>query len=68
MRLIVKQKITEQANTLKMVDKAYIPLERLAENVKAGDPENLEAQAAQTYWQLLFGNKVISEENFTHSG
>jgi CRISPR-associated protein Cas1 len=53
---VVKQKITEQANTLKRLDKTYLPLERLAENVKAGDPKNMEAQAAQTYWQLLFGN------------
>ena len=54
---VVKQKILEQANTLKVLDKAYKPLERLAENVKAGDPENLEAQAAQTYWQQLFGSE-----------
>ncbi|CAA9888995.1 CRISPR-associated endonuclease Cas1 [Candidatus Methylobacter favarea] len=54
---VVKRKITEQANTLKMLDKTYKPLERLAEVVKAGDPENLEAQAAQKYWKLLFGNE-----------
>lgn len=54
---VVKRKITEQANTLKNLDKTYKPLERLAENVKAGDPENLEAQAAQKYWKLLFGNE-----------
>lgn len=54
---VVKQKIMEQANTLKMLDKTYKPLERLAENVKPGDPKNLEAQAAQTYWQLLFGTE-----------
>lgn len=53
---VVKRKITEQANTLKNLDKIYKPLERLAENVKTGDPENLEAQAAQQYWKLLFGN------------
>ncbi len=53
---IVKHKITEQANTLRNLDKTYKPLERLAEHVKAGDPENLEAQAAQKYWKLLFGN------------
>jgi CRISPR-associated protein Cas1 len=52
---VVKQKITAQANTLKLLDKTYKPLERLAEQVKAGDPDNLEAQAAQAYWQLLFG-------------
>ena len=54
---IVKQKLTEQANTLKALDKTYAPLERLSENVKAGDPDNLEAQAAQVYWKLLFGNE-----------
>lgn len=53
---VVKRKITEQANTLRNLDKTCKPLERLAENVKAGDPENLEAQAAQIYWKLLFGN------------
>lgn len=54
---IVKQKLTEQANTLKALDKTYASLERLSENVKAGDPDNLEAQAAQVYWKLLFGNE-----------
>ena len=53
---LVKQKITEQAQTLKRLDKIYQPVERLANHVKAGDPENLEAQAAQSYWKLLFGN------------
>lgn len=53
---IVKQKITNQAETLKTLDKTHIPLERLAKQVKPGDPENLEAQAAQKYWRLLFGN------------
>jgi CRISPR-associated protein Cas1 len=52
---VVKQKITEQANTLKSLNKPYKPVERLAEMVKTGDPENLEAQAAQHYWRLLFG-------------
>ena len=53
---VVKQKITGQAQTLKSLDKTYKPVERLADYVKAGDPENLEAQAAQAYWKLLFGN------------
>lgn len=52
---IVKHKITAQMNTLKRLDKTYAPLERLATHVKAGDPDNLEAQAAQAYWPLLFG-------------
>ncbi|WP_019867617.1 type II CRISPR-associated endonuclease Cas1 [Methylovulum miyakonense] len=53
---IVKHKISGQAQVLKHVGKNPLPLKRLAENVKAGDPENLEAQAAQKYWRLLFGD------------
>ena len=52
---IVKQKIAEQAQTLKQLGKPYKPVERLIEQVRAGDPDNLEAQAAQHYWRLLFG-------------
>ncbi len=54
---IVKQKIINQTETLKSLDKTYLPLERLATKVKTGDPENLEAQAAQKYWRLLFGEQ-----------
>jgi CRISPR-associated protein Cas1 len=53
---VVKQKITQQMYTLKKLDKPYKPLERLADAVKTGDPDNLEAQAAQHYWRLLFGD------------
>lgn len=52
---IVKHKITSQARVLKQLGKHTAALERLAANVKTGDPENLEAQAAQKYWPLLFG-------------
>lgn len=54
---IVKQKIGNQAETLKRLDKTYQPLERLANQVKTGDPDNLEAQASQKYWRLLFGDQ-----------
>jgi CRISP-associated protein Cas1 len=54
---IVKQKLANQANTLKCLNKTYQPLERLASQVKTGDPENLEAQGAQKYWRLLFGEQ-----------
>jgi CRISPR-associated protein Cas1 len=52
---IVKQKIAGQARVLKQLDKNSLALERLAANVKSGDEGNLEAQAAQKYWPLLFG-------------
>ena len=32
-------------------------LAAMAERVRSGDPENLEAQAAQRYWPLLFGSQ-----------
>lgn len=56
-RHIVRQKILAKAQVLRQLDKNAKPLERLAANVKAGDPENLEAQAAQKYWRLLFGEE-----------
>jgi len=53
---IVQFKISEQALTLKLLNKNSLPLERLARQVKGGDKENHEAQAAQKYWKLLMGN------------
>ena len=53
---IVRHKISGQARVLKHLGKNAVALERLADNVKAGDPDNLEAQAAQKYWRLLFGD------------
>jgi CRISPR-associated protein Cas1 len=65
-QLIVKQKITEQATTLKLFGKNAAPLEHLIAAVKTGDPENLEAQAAQHYWPLLFGSDF--RRNPEHEG
>lgn len=52
---IVRHKISNQAETLKNLGLTHAPIERLASQVKSGDPDNLEAQAAQKYWPLLFG-------------
>ncbi len=54
---IVRQKIAVQAIVLKRLNKNALSLERLAEQVKSGDSDNLEAQAAQKYWRLLFGDQ-----------
>lgn len=54
-QLVIKQKITEQAHVLQQLGKNATNLYRLADQVKPGDPDNLEAQAAQKYWRLLFG-------------
>jgi len=53
---IVQHKIKEQALTLNLLNKDSKPLEHLAKQVKSGDKENHEAQAAQKYWRLLMGN------------
>ena len=53
---VVQHKITEQALTLKLLNKNSKPLERLVKQVKTGDKENHEAQAAQKYWRLLMGD------------
>jgi len=54
---IVKQKISGQARVLKQLNKNFLVIERLVANVKSGDEGNLEAQAAQKYWPLLFGEQ-----------
>ncbi len=53
---VVQQKIREQALTLKLLNKNSKPIDRLVKQVKTGDKENHEAQAAQKYWKLLMGN------------
>ena len=52
---IIKAKISNQAEVLKRAGKSPIRLKWLADNVRSGDPENFEAQAARAYWQELFG-------------
>ncbi|WP_413205556.1 type II CRISPR-associated endonuclease Cas1 [Rhodospirillum sp. A1_3_36] len=59
-RGLVRAKITEQARVLDTIDGALSSpraarLRKLAEGVEAGDPENLEAQAARLYWPALMG-------------
>ena len=53
---IVKAKIAEQASTLKGAGLESQRLDRLYDKVRSGDPENIEAQAAQVYWRVLMGN------------
>lgn len=54
---IVQTKILNQAFCLEAaVNKAEsVHLRYLADQVKSGDPDNIEAQAARDYWQRLFG-------------
>lgn len=53
---IVIHKIQQQIKTLEKAERNTISLQRLSSKVKSGDPENIEAQAAKKYWNLLFGD------------
>jgi CRISPR-associated protein Cas1 len=52
---IVKSKLRQQAAVLRARGQPHAVLERWARQVRAGDPDNLEAQAARHYWPALMG-------------
>ncbi len=52
---IVKSKLLNQAAVLKATGASHAPLQSLANQVRSGDPNNLEAQGARKYWSLLMG-------------
>jgi len=51
---IITQKISNQAQLLNHFEIKSFKVDVLKNKVKSGDSENLEAQAARKYWQLLF--------------
>lgn len=61
---IVQQKIRNQAFVLNEMgaDKAAETLNRLAENVKSGDSDNKESQAAAVYFQAAFGRGFTRQQ------
>jgi CRISPR-associated protein Cas1 len=62
-QLIVKQKISNQAQLLTQQQHTKADtLHVLASQVRSGDPDNLEAQAAQLYFPALFG-KGFTRDN-----
>jgi len=55
-RLVIG-KVRNQHQLLKLCQSGSAErLNRLASSVRPGDPENIEAQAAQVYWPALFGS------------
>jgi len=52
---IVKSKLQQQAAALEATGAPTAPLTALANKVRSGDPDNMEAQGARRYWGLLFG-------------
>lgn len=59
----ISSKIGNQAKLLNLIGEGANDIEWLAKNVKSGDPDNYEAQAARKYWPRLFGNGFIRERN-----
>ena len=53
---IVRAKIRAQGSVLALRTGSDAGLNALAERVRSGDPDNLEAQAAQRYWPLVFSD------------
>ena len=65
-QLIVKQKIANQAATLKLCGKEHARLTKLATEVDSGDSKNCEAQAARLYFGVLF--EGINHDAFRRHG
>ena len=60
---IVRSKLRQQASALEAAGAPYAPLAALVPKVRSGDPDNLEAQGARRYWQLLFGAEFRRDQN-----
>lgn len=53
---LIRAKIMQQAAVLTHFTGGHAGLAHMAGRVRSGDPENLEARAAQRYWPRLFGS------------
>lgn len=60
---VVRSKLEQQAAALEAAGAPTAPLSALVSKVKSGDPENIEAQGAQRYWKLLFGDAFRRDQN-----
>ncbi len=60
---LVVCKVQNQAYVLDQIGEPSTNLKRLSENVRSGDPSNIEAQAARKYWRLLFGPDFRRDRN-----
>ena len=54
---IVRAKLRAQSAALEAAGAEGGGIAELAKQVRSGDPENVEAQAARRYWRLLFGDR-----------
>lgn len=62
---IIQQKINNQARILKQVDQqqAGESIVAMLDDLSSFDPANVEGHAARTYFNALFGNEFVRDEN-----
>jgi CRISP-associated protein Cas1 len=60
---VVRSKLEQQAAALEAAGAPTAPITALASKVRSGDPDNLEAQGARRYWNLLFGDGFRRDQN-----
>lgn len=60
---VVRAKLEQQAAALEAMGGPTAPLTALANKVRSGDPDNMEAQGARRYWGLLFGDAFRRDQN-----
>lgn len=58
---VIQGKICFQAEVLAAVQVPYEGVANMARDVRSGDPDNIEAQAARRYWPLLMGKAFRRE-------
>lgn len=56
-QILIQSKIEQHGAVLAALAKPAGGFRLLARQVRSGDPDNLEAQAARRYWPLLFGDE-----------
>lgn len=59
---IVRAKIKAQSNLLVRLHGIDAGLTAMAKRVRSGDPDNVEAQAAQRYWLAIFRDKTFRRD------
>jgi CRISPR-associated protein Cas1 len=62
---VVRAKLEQQAAALEAAGAPAAPLLALVGKVRSGDPDNIEAQGARRYWNLLFGESFRRDQNAT---
>lgn len=59
---IVRAKLAQQASALEATGAPAAPLMALVGKVRSGDSDNVEAQGARRYWNLLFGDEFRRDQ------